>query len=89
LRIGLQEARAWATRNPHGDLEQRFVVEELVEHRNHVVAMVRLQWWWKEHDDLAEDRETAALFTFDEGLIARWQPFTDRADALAAAGIDS
>jgi ketosteroid isomerase-like protein len=87
LRIGLAEARAWATRNPHGGLHQRYVVEDLLEHHNHVVALVRKQWWWKETDDLAEDEETSALFTIQDGLIARWQPYRDRDEALAAAGI--
>ena len=87
LRIGLAEARAWATRAPAGGLHQRYVVEDLIEHHNHIVAMVRKQWWWKETDDLAEDEETAALFTIQDGLIARWQPFTDRSEALAAARV--
>ena len=87
LRIGLAEARAWAIRNPNGGLHQRYVVEDLLEHHNHVVAMVRKQWWWKETDDLAEDEETSALFTIQDGLIARWQPYTDRGEALAAAGL--
>ena len=89
LRIGIVEARAWATRNPAGDLEQRYVVEELLEHHNHVVALVRKQWWWKGTDDLADDEGVAALFTFEDGLIARWQPFTDRAEALRAGGIEA
>jgi ketosteroid isomerase-like protein len=87
LRIGVEEARSWATRIPDGGLEQRYVVEELVEHTDHVVALVRKQWWWAETDELADDEEVAALFTFKDGLIARWQPFTDRDDALAAAGL--
>jgi hypothetical protein len=89
LRIGLAEARSWATRNPAGDLRQRYVVEELLEHANHVVALVRKQWCWKETDDVAEEEETAALFTFDGRLISRWQPFTDRGEALSVAGIES
>ena len=87
LRIGLAEARSWATRNPAGGLEQRFVIEDLREHHNHVVALVRQQWWWAETEELAEDNEAAALFTFKDGQIARWQPFTDRAKALEVAGI--
>ena len=67
LRIGLAEARSWATRNPAGDLEQRFVIEELREHTNHVVALVRQQWWWAETEELAEDNEVAAMFTFKDG----------------------
>jgi ketosteroid isomerase-like protein len=88
LRIGLGEARNWATKSSEGGLEQRYVVEDLVEHRNHVVALVRQQWWWAEEDDLAEDNEAAALFTFDDELISRWQPFTDRADALRVVGLE-
>ena len=87
LRIGLAEARSWATRNPAGGLQQRFVIEELREHRNHVVAFVRQQWWWAESDERAEDNEVAAMFTFKDDLISRWQPFTDRGEALHAAGI--
>ena len=87
LRIGLTEARAWATRNPAGDLEQRFLIEELREHHNHVVALLRQQWWWKDQDELADDKEAAALFTFGDGLIARWQPFADREQAIRAAGL--
>jgi ketosteroid isomerase-like protein len=89
LRIGREEARSWATRNPAGGLEQRYVIEELREHTDHVVALVRKQWWWAESDELAEEERTAALFTFAGGLIARWQPFTDRAEALSAAGIEA
>jgi len=88
LRIGLGEARAWATRNAAGDLRQRYVVEDLIEEGNHVVALVRKQWRWKETEELAEEEETAALFTFEGGSIARWQPFTERAEALRAAGIE-
>jgi ketosteroid isomerase-like protein len=88
LRIGREEARRWSTRNPDGDLEQRYVIEELREHHNHVVALIRKQWWWAESSELASDEPTAALFSFADGLIARWQPFEDRAAALAAAGIE-
>jgi ketosteroid isomerase-like protein len=88
LRIGREEARSWATRNPAGGLEQRYVIEELREHTDHVVALVRKQWWWAESDELASDEETAALFTFADGLISRWQPFASRADALSAGGVE-
>ncbi len=87
LQIGHKEAREWATRNPAGGLHQHYVVEQLIEHRDHVVALVRKQWFWKEDRELADDQETAALFTLEDGLIARWQPYTDRTEALVAAGI--
>src|SRR2546421_8386813 len=78
LRIGRDEARAWATREPSGHLHQRIVVEDLLEHHNHVVALVRKQWWWDDGREPAHDEEIATLFTFEDGLISRWQPFTDR-----------
>jgi ketosteroid isomerase-like protein len=87
LKIGRDEAREWATRNPAGHLRQRQLVEDLLERHNHVVALVRKQWWWDENEELAHDEEMAALFTFEEGLISRWQPYTDREEALRAAGI--
>ena len=87
LRRGLDEAREWATKNPHGELDQRLVIEDLVEHHNHVLALLRVQWWWKHEDDLADEHEGAALFTFADGRICRWQPFRDRAEAYEAAGI--
>jgi hypothetical protein len=88
LKIGTDEARNWATRNPHGELHQHYVVEDLIEHHNHVVALVRKHWSWKESREVADEEEGAALFTFEDGLIARWQPFTDREEALRAAGIE-
>jgi ketosteroid isomerase-like protein len=88
LRRGREEARVWATRNPHGELEQRLVIEELIERRNHVLALLRVQWWWKREDELAEEHPGAALFTFVDGRIARFQPFRDRGEARAAAGIE-
>jgi hypothetical protein len=83
LRSGHAEALEWATKNPAGGLDQRLVVEALRERGNHVVALYRKQWWWRESDELAGDDEMAALFTFDDGLIARWQPYENRSEALA------
>ena len=84
LREGREEARAWATKNPHGGLEQRLVLEEIVgePHGAHLVVFYRKQWWWRETERRAHEDEMAALFTFRDGLIARWQPFEDREAAL-------
>lgn len=91
LRIGHDEARSWATKTPSGGLDQRLVVEDLIEdeHGTHVVALIRRQWWWRESDEMAHDEVAAALFTFRDGLVARWQPFADREEALRAAGIEA
>jgi ketosteroid isomerase-like protein len=89
LRIGLAEARAWATRTPAGELHQHYEIDDLADHGNHVIALVRKQWWWKQERQLAEEEQAAALFTFRDELIARWQPFADRAEALRASGLDA
>lgn len=85
LREGRDEAREWAQRKTVGWLEQRQVVEEVREDDRgaHALALVRKQWRWRHTDELALDEPAAALFTFRDGLIARWQPFADRAAGLA------
>ena len=87
LRRGRDEARAWATRSPTGQLTQRIELDDLRQRGGSVVAFIRKQWWWREESELAEEEEVAALFTMRDGLIGRWQPFTDRAEALEAAGM--
>jgi ketosteroid isomerase-like protein len=73
-----------------GDLQQRLVLEELREddHRAHVVAMVRRQWYWRARPgEVAHEEELTIVSTIRDGRIARWQPFEDRAEALRAAGL--
>lgn len=84
-REGREEARSWATKNPAGGLDQRIVLEAVREddRATHAVALIRKQWWWRESEEAADDEPEAALFTFSDGLIARWQPFSDRDEALA------
>jgi ketosteroid isomerase-like protein len=89
LREGRAEARSWATRNPEGGLEQRLVLEQVVGEPDgsRLVALYLKQWWWREDEEHAHEDAMGALFTFREGLIARWQPFEDRDEALAVAGL--
>jgi ketosteroid isomerase-like protein len=89
LREGREEARAWATKAPHGGLDQRLVLEDVVGDPDgmRLVALYRKQWWWREDEEHAHEDEMGALFTFREGLIARWQPFEDPDQALAVAGL--
>jgi ketosteroid isomerase-like protein len=89
LREGREEARAWATKARQGGLDQRLVLEEVLGDPDgaHLVALYRKQWWWREDDEHAHEDEIAAMFTFRDGLIARWQPFEDRSEALAVAGL--
>jgi ketosteroid isomerase-like protein len=85
VRHGREEARSWAARTPGGGLEQRVVLERTLEDERgtHALALIRKQWWWHETQDVAHDEPEAALFTFADGVIVRWQPFGDRDEALA------
>ena len=88
LVIGREEAREWARRSPSGELRQRLVLEDVRTDGHPAVALLRREWRWHGSADVAEEQEIAALVMFDdEGLIARWQPFDERAKALEAAGI--
>ena len=84
LREGRDEARAWATKIPEGGLDQRLILEQVVGDADagHAVGLYRKQWWWREGDEHAHEEAMAALFSFRDGLIARWQPFEDRNEAL-------
>jgi ketosteroid isomerase-like protein len=88
-REGRDEARAWATKDARGGLEQTMVLDDVTSDSRgaHAVALYRKQWHWRESSELAHSDEMAALFTFRDGLIARWQPFADRNAALTIAGL--
>ena len=83
VRFGRDEARDWATKTPVGSLDQRLVLEAVRERGSHAVALYRKQWWWRETERMAREDPMAALFTFEDGLICRWQPYEDPAEALA------
>lgn len=85
-RFGSDEAREWATRKP-GGLQQCQTIDELIECGGKVLALNRRQWYWDGTEDLAGEDEMAYVFTFRDGLIARWEPFEDRMVARRAAGI--
>jgi limonene-1,2-epoxide hydrolase len=84
-RTGREEARAWATFKP-GGVQQRVVIDELREAGDSVVALTRRQWYWDGTDELASEDEMAHVFEIRDGLVSRWRPFEDRAEALRALG---
>ena len=88
LARGRDEARAWATRTPSGELHQRLVLEGVRADGHPPVALIHRQWFWERDRKVALEEELGVLVTLDrDGLIAHWQPFADRDAALAAAGI--
>ena len=58
LRMGIEEARKWATRAP-GGVQQRIKVEEMREAGDRVVALITREWWWDEPAHAGSDPEPA------------------------------
>ena len=87
-RYGHEGARAWATRNPDGELEQRVVLDGVRRQGDRAVALIRRQWWWRDGNELADEEELGAMFELREGRIGRVVTAEDRAAALASAGIE-
>lgn len=79
--IGREEARRWATRTPTGELWQALVIDDLRERGNHVLALLRRQWSWREGNEVADEEQFGVVADLRDGLIGRWQPFDDRAEA--------
>ncbi len=85
---GRVAARDWATRRPTGELHQELVLDDVIVDGDRAVALARRQWVWAESGEVADEEELGIAVTLDEdGLIGRWQPFGNRAEALAAAGL--
>jgi limonene-1,2-epoxide hydrolase len=84
---GREEARAWATRRPTGELRQRLILDGVRSDGHPAVALLRRQWAWLD-GKVAEERRFAVLVTLDDtGLISGYHPFADPGEALAAAGL--
>ena len=84
---GQDEAAEWVAK-PRENLLPHVVVEEWLENGDQVVALARLEFHWREEGGLADEATGASLWTIRDGRVLRWQPFTDRAEALRAAGLD-
>ncbi len=83
-RHGIDEALGWARRIDTGELEQRIELDHIEMSEPRAVAMIRRQFWWQAHHELAREEQMAWLFELRNGLVVSWRPFDDRAEALAA-----
>ena len=62
------------------------IVETLLEaSQNRILAIDH--WSWRGRDGIEIERELPTLYTFRDGLVVRVEGFTDRAEALEAAGL--
>jgi ketosteroid isomerase-like protein len=59
--------------------------ERLEATENRILAIDK--WLFRGRDGIEIERELPTLFTFRDGLIVRVDGFTDRAEALKAAGL--
>jgi len=83
---GHEQARDWFER-PAENVRSRIIPERFVEEGDVVVALGRAEVRWLESDAVARELESAGLFSFRDGKIARWQPFETHQAALEAAGL--
>jgi ketosteroid isomerase-like protein len=59
--------------------------ERLEASENRILAIDN--WRWRGRDGIELERKLPTLFTFRDGLIVRIEGFTDRTEALEAAGL--
>ena len=72
VRRGREQAEEWALKR-YEHLERRYAIDELREHGDEVLALVRTQYVWRE-SGLVGDEETSAIeLTFREGKLVRWR----------------
>ncbi|MDQ1538985.1 MAG: hypothetical protein QOE58_3378 [Actinomycetota bacterium] len=64
----------------------RSTADELIEVGDRVVALLR-NFARRQESDREVELLAAAIFTFKEGKLARWEDYTNRAQALEAAGL--
>jgi hypothetical protein len=86
---GREAAKEWAESFGFDELEGSAEIEEVRESGDQVVVLCQFIMRWKETGDLADKTPGALLFGFKDGYIARWQPFMDQSEALAAAGLET
>jgi limonene-1,2-epoxide hydrolase len=77
-RRGIDEALAWATRIPTGELDQRIELESVETSGDRVVALIRKQWWWRAEGKLAREDEMEWVFELRDGKIRSWRPVQGR-----------
>ena len=83
---GRDQARDWFEKEPENVLSQ-IIPDRFIEHGDVIVGLGRTEVRWIESGEVVLHGESAALFWFRDGKIARWQPFESHDAALNAAGV--
>jgi ketosteroid isomerase-like protein len=78
---GLEGAAAWAC-GKYEHLARRYAVEELREGRNGILALVRIQYVWRETGEVGDDSKVAIALGFRDGKLVRWRLYEDPLEGL-------
>ncbi|HSB54627.1 MAG TPA: nuclear transport factor 2 family protein, partial [Gemmatimonadales bacterium] len=66
----------------------QFEIEDIVDHGDEVVALIRNQRQWGRHSGIeTEIPPYGIVFSFRDGKVVRWCGYPDQAAALEAAGL--
>ena len=76
---------SWSTPWGSGKRWRSRATERLDATENRILSIDN--WLFRGRDGIEIERELPTLFTFRDGLIVRVDGFTDRAEALKAAGL--
>jgi hypothetical protein len=68
-------------------VRSRIIPDRFVEECDVVAGLGRTEVRWIESGEITHESESAGVFWFRDGKIARWQPFKTHDAALKAAGL--
>ena len=83
---GHDQARAWFEKEIE-NVQSRILPDRFVEGPDVVAGLGRAEVRWVASGEIAHESESAGVFWFRDGKIARWQPFETYDAALKAAGL--
>ena len=86
VKRGRRAAAAWFAR-PLDHLELEFNNVNLIVAGDWVVGTGSARFTWRETGEVAEEAATSAVWKIENGLVRRWEAFSQYTDALSAAGI--
>ena len=81
VRVGREEAARWARRR-FAHLERRYEVDEMRESGSTVVALVRVQYVWRESGKIGDEWLHGLALEFRDGKLLRWRLYDDPIEAL-------
>ena len=81
VRQGPEEARRWA-QTAFDHLVRRYAIEELHEAGNTVVALARVQYVWRESEEVGDEWLLGIVLEFKDGRLRRWRIYDHPTEAL-------